>query len=87
MTQAEYIEAAFKQYFPDSKITYAEREDLELLTVIECGQGDYVEVWNFYVGSDDGRYIFVREPREDEDLADHGQPTDVITIPLMPEAA
>ncbi len=86
MNQEQHITAAFKAYFPTSDITVDDTTDDEMIwvtTIISTGEPNHFRqtTWFFIAGSDDDRYTFVRYGVAP---ADH-LPTDVITVPLMPE--
>lgn len=80
MTQAEYLEAEFRRYYPDA----------HTLVVTEVDESIYVDIcmpnavlllsWVFACGSDDDYYTFTRVGM-DPLFPDTRQ---VLTIPLMP---
>lgn len=89
MTQAEYIEVAFKAYFPTSDITVddAGAETIHVHVVTSTGEPDRFTAvsWVFTAGSDDDRYVFVKATYRGLYPDGNFNPTDIITIPLMPE--
>jgi hypothetical protein len=89
MTQSEYIEAAFKAYFPDSSVTVddeTEAETIHVHVVTHVGpEANHMALtsWSFEASSDDDRYVFVA--LHGQDPSDPIDPSQVITVPLMPE--
>ena len=90
MTPTKYLQNEFRRYFPDAIDVEVCFEDDETITIdVLSTYGDRtVSVGSFImeIGSDDDRFVFIRrDVFRPGAIAQHADPTDVITVPLMPE--
>lgn len=90
MTPTEYLQNEFRRYFPDALDVEVCFEDDETITVdVTAVQHELtVNIGSFImeIGSDDDHFIFIRrDVFRFGAIAQHADPCDVITIPLMPE--